>query len=59
MFKNTSSGIERYRTMKTAVYIRALSVSGATPASQKDIKIFFDQKPGADYKELDIDKAYG
>ena len=60
IFENTSSGIERYRTMKTAVRIRALSASGATPATQNDIKIFFGkEKPGVDYRKLEIDKAYG
>ena len=60
VFKNTSSGIGRYRTMKTAVRVRALSALSAAPTSQNDIKILFGkEKPRVSYQELEIEKAYG
>ena len=56
---NMFSGIERYRTMKKVVCTRALSASGATPASQNDIKVFLGKgKPRVSYQEPEIDKAY-
>lgn len=61
VFKNTSAGIERYRTMGTHVRIRALS---STPtvgaAAQEEIEIIFgDKRLEAGYRTVEIDKSYG
>ena len=60
VFENASSGIERYRTMRTEVRIRALPASGVTAASQEDVKILFgDEKRAVGYRALELDRAYG
>ncbi|MCJ1460888.1 hypothetical protein MMC28_011270 [Mycoblastus sanguinarius] len=61
VFKNASSGIERYRTMSTEVRVRVLPTLGVTAASQEDVKILFGNNYplAAGYRALEIDKAYG
>ena len=54
VLENTSSGIERYRTMGTKVRIR----TDKTP--QENIKMLFgEETQAAGYKDLQIDRLYG
>lgn len=60
VFENASAGIERYRTMSTQVRIRVSPTSGATAASEEDVKILFgDETLAAGHRTLGIDKPYG
>ena len=60
VLQKTSSGVEQYRTLKTAVRIRTLNDSPTSPpSSENDIKLLFGKdKPPVNYQTIEFDKKY-
>ena len=60
VLQKTSSGVEHYRTLKTAVRIKAFNASSTPPlSSENDIKLLFGKEsPPIDYQNIEFDKKY-
>lgn len=61
VFQNASSGIKKYRTMRTPVRVRArTTLNGSKVLHRNDVRLFFGNEEQTEgYERLEIGKVYG